>query len=83
MEWDNTVTIGYSAGGDPYDNYDPSTSEIACLNTPYSNITNVIYRLSDADPEIPPPGIILTKQTKSIVIVPFKFFQNSLTLELC
>lgn len=54
-EWDNGVTIGYSAGGDPFDNNNPSSSEVACLNQPFSNYSNVIYLLSDASPEIPPP----------------------------
>ena len=55
-EWDNGVTIGYSAAGDPYYNNDPSSSEVACLNLPDSNYSNVIYLLSDDSPELPPPG---------------------------
>ena len=58
MEWDNGVTIGYSDGADFFLNNIPSTSEVACLNLPVSNFSNVIYRLSSADPEIPPPGIV-------------------------
>lgn len=57
MEWDNGVTIGFSDGGDFYDTFNPSTSDVACLNLPHSNFSNVIYRLSSASPEIPPPGI--------------------------
>ena len=56
MEWDNGATIGFSAAGDPYANNDPSSSEIACLNTPLSNWTNVIFRLSDSNPELEPPS---------------------------
>lgn len=55
-EWDNGVTIGFSAAGDPYANNDPSSSEVACLNLPDSNYSNVIYLLSDDNPEVPPPG---------------------------
>ena len=55
-EWGSSVTIGINAAGDFYDNYDPSSSDIACLNTPYSNITNVIYLLSVMSPELSPPG---------------------------
>ena len=50
LEWDNGVTIGYSAGGNPYDNYDPSSSEIACENSPDSEWNNVIYLISENDP---------------------------------
>ena len=56
MEWDNTATIGYSAGGDPYNNHDPSTNDIACVNDPNSDWSNVIYQISDANPEDPAAG---------------------------
>lgn len=56
MEWDNGVIIGISDGADFYDNFDPSSSAVACLNLPASNLSNVIYRLSEASPEVPPPG---------------------------
>ena len=55
MEWDNGVTIGISDGADFYDNFVPSSSEVACLNVPVSDFSNVIYRLSEASPELPPP----------------------------
>ena len=55
LEWDNGVTIGFSAASDPYANHSPSSSEIACLNMENSNFTNVVYRLSDANPEYPLP----------------------------
>jgi hypothetical protein len=55
MEWDNGVTIGYSDGDEFFMNNVPSTREVACFNLPVSNFSNIIYRLSAADPEIPPP----------------------------
>ena len=56
MEWDNGVTIGYSDGADFFFNNVPSSSEVACANVPISNFNNIIYRLSSANPELPPPG---------------------------
>lgn len=56
LEWDNGATIGYSAGGNPFDNFNPSTSDIACLNSANSNFTNVIYRLSTVNPEFALPS---------------------------
>ena len=56
MEWDNGVTIGYSDGDEFFMNNVPSTREVACFNLPVSNFSNIIYRLSAANPEIPPPG---------------------------
>ena len=55
LEWDNGVTIGFNAASGSYDNYDPSSSNISCLNIVNSNFTNVVYRLSDANPEYPLP----------------------------
>ena len=55
-EWDGSVTVGFNAAGSFYDNHDPSSSDIACLNSPYSNISNVIYLLSEQSPELAPPG---------------------------
>ena len=52
MEWDNGATIGYNAAGNPYENYSPSSSEVACLNWPHSNWSNVDYLLSNETPEI-------------------------------
>ena len=52
LEWDNGVTIGYNAAGDPYDNYDPSSSDIACENDPNSDWNNVVYVLSENDPDV-------------------------------
>ena len=56
MEWDNGATIGFSAAGNPFANYDPSSSDVACLNSPESNVTNVVFRLSDSSPELEVPG---------------------------
>ena len=56
MEWDNGATIGFNAAEDPYNNYNPSSSEVACLSLPESNATNVVYRLSDSSPELEVPG---------------------------
>lgn len=56
LGWDNGVTIGFTAGGEVFDNFDPSSQEVACLNQPVSNYSNVIYLLSNESPEIPPPG---------------------------
>ena len=55
MEWDNTATIGFSAAGNPFANNDPSSSDVACLNKAYTDWSNVIYRLSIENPEIPIP----------------------------
>ena len=52
LGWDNGVTIGYNAAGDPYDNYDPSSSDIACENDPGSVWNNVLYILSENDPRL-------------------------------
>lgn len=60
MNWDNGATIGYNAGGDPYDNHDPSSSDVACVNSPDSDWSNVIYQLSEDTPEDPPAGTLLT-----------------------
>lgn len=55
MEWSRTPTIGYNAGGEHFANHDPSSSAVACLNTPTSDYSNVIYLLSNESPEIPAP----------------------------
>lgn len=47
MDWDTGATIGYSAGGDPYDNHDPSSRSVACVNSPDSDWSNVVYLLSE------------------------------------
>ena len=56
MEWDGGVTIGFCADSELYDNYDPSSSEIACLNVPNSRWNNVVYLLSNNNPELSPPS---------------------------
>ena len=55
MEWDNGATIGFSAAGNPYANHDPSSNAVACVNTPESYWSNVVYLLSSASPEYPAP----------------------------
>ena len=50
MEWDNNVTIGYTSNGDSFDNYVPSSREVACVNSPDSDWSNVLYQLSEALP---------------------------------
>ena len=56
MEWDNGATIGFSAGSNFYANHDPSSSDVACLNRPDSDWSNVVYRLSSDSPELSPPS---------------------------
>ena len=60
MEWDNGATIGFSAAGNPYANHDPSSSAAACVNTPESDWSNVVYLLSNASPEDPAPREFLS-----------------------
>lgn len=59
MEWDNGATIGFGAGDEVYSNHDPSTSAVACLNRPQSDWSNIVYLLSNDDPELPPPSMHL------------------------
>ena len=81
MEWDNGATIGYSAAGDPYENNDPSTSEVACLNSPLSNWTNVVFRLSESSPELEPPSktfLIFITDTFSLMHTDINFVSHKL-----
>ena len=57
MEWDSSANIGYTANGDRFDNHDPSSRDVACENSPDSDWNNVIYLLSDANPEDQPPSM--------------------------
>ena len=85
MEWDNGATIGYSAAGEPYENVDPSSSDVACLNFPDSNITNVVFRLSNESPELEIPGELNFEKTLRIfkLIVPFQIlFLRLISLEI-
>lgn len=50
--WGTSVTIGFNAAGQTYVNHDPSSQDIACLNSPGSVWNNVIYQLS-MEPDIP------------------------------
>ena len=61
MQWDNGATIGYNAGPDHFDNHHPSTSDIACVNYPNSNFSNVFYTLHEAEPLPTVPGKTLSK----------------------
>lgn len=56
MQWDNFATIGYNAGPDHYDNHDPSSSAVACVNYPANNFSNVFYQLHEAEPLPTEPG---------------------------
>ena len=56
MEWDTGATIGFNAANGRYANNDPSSSDIACENIADSQWSNVIFRLSDDNPEYPVPG---------------------------
>jgi hypothetical protein len=56
MGWDNGATVGYTAAGNPFENNDPSSSDVACLNLPDSDVSNTIFRLSDGSPELEVPG---------------------------
>ena len=50
LEWDNFATIGYNAGPEHLDNHDPSNLDIACVNYPANNFSNVFYQLHEAEP---------------------------------
>ena len=60
MGWDNGAIIGFSATGNSYANHDPSSSAVACVNTPESDWSNVVYLLSNASPEDPAPRKLLS-----------------------
>ena len=57
LEWGSAATIGFNSAGGRYANNDPSSSAVACDNLD-SVWSNVIFRLSDANPEFPPPGTV-------------------------
>ena len=50
LQWDSSATIGYNAGPEHYDNHDPSSNAVACVNYPANNFSNVFYTLHEADP---------------------------------
>ena len=56
MEWSGSATIGFTAGSGNYNNHDPSSSDVACLNFPDSNWTNIVYQLSSDSSELPIPS---------------------------
>ena len=55
MEWGDDATIGFNAAGDYYENHILSVtsqaSDIACVNSAFSEWSNVVYRLSVDFPE--------------------------------
>lgn len=59
MEWGSGPVIGYNAAGGSFANHDPSSSAVACLNSPDSDYYNVIYLLSDESPEFELPRMLL------------------------
>ena len=67
LEWGNGPIIGYNAAGERFDNHDPSSVEIACLNFPASYWQNVVYRLSTDSSEIPVPGIYTTFSSSLVI----------------
>ena len=49
LEWSGGATIGFNAAGNFYQNHHLSgtyAKNIACLNTPVTSWTNIIYQLS-------------------------------------
>ena len=66
MGWDSGATIGFSAGPDHFDNHDPSSSAVACVNQSVSSFSNVFYQLHEAEPLPTAPGIY-TKLHASIL----------------
>lgn len=59
MEWSGSPTVGFGGGSTFYENHDPSSSDVACLNLPESNWTNVVYLLSSESPEYSLPGNLI------------------------
>ena len=55
LEWGNGATIGFNAPGENFDNHDPSYPDIACLNQPISDWSNVVYLLSNDSTEFEIP----------------------------
>ena len=50
MEGGDNATIGYTSNGYLFDNHDSSSREVACVNSPDSDWSNVIYQLSEESP---------------------------------
>ena len=55
MGWGTSATIGFNAGGEAFENNEYTSNAIACSSLPDSTVTNVVYRLSGANSEYPPP----------------------------
>ena len=70
MEWDNGATIGFNSAEGRYANNDPSSSNVSCVNSPDSQWSNVIFRLSDDSPEYPSPSQYISLIIHTI----FKFY---------
>ena len=51
MGWGTSATIGFNAAGEEFINNEYTSNAIACSNLPTSNITNIIYRLSQNNGE--------------------------------
>ena len=49
--WGTSATIGFNAGREAFENNEHTSIAIACSSLPLSSITNVIYRLSQANGE--------------------------------
>ena len=80
MEWDAGATNGYTSNGDLFDNHDPSSRDVACVNSPDSDWSNILYQLSEASPP-GKPTMTSTKVTIQIVIVyPIQMLSCSLCL---
>ena len=48
LQWGSSApNIGFIASGDIYDDHSPNDETIACVNSPHSPWSNIIYRLSD------------------------------------
>ena len=76
MEWSSGVHIGFSAAGNPYASHDPSSDAVACVNTPESDWSNVVYLLSNASPEDPAPREFLSATHVNVETGFFVFMQR-------
>ena len=74
MGWGTSATIGFNAGGEAFENNEYTSNAIACSNLPASSITNVIYRLSEADVEY-----VLPRKTTYISQVHIPLIEQYLT----
>ena len=56
MQWDYWATIGFKVDDGFFVNNDPSSTDVACLNYPKSEYSNLVFLLSSESPEVPLPG---------------------------